>query len=108
MLYKKLSNKFKDRLVTVRKAGNLNNLVLLLHDIDANMKTISKQSQLRVRPNASNFPAIKPPFKSYNSAPTKPSTIVGVAVVFPIPSTATGTHFGPMNVSNVIKQEAIL
>ena len=72
------------------------------------MKKISKQSQLHVKLNASSFPAIKPPFKSYNLAPTKPSTTVGVAVVFPVPSTATGTHPGLMNISNVIKQGLIL
>ena len=107
MLYKKLSDEFKDRLVTVRKVENLNNLILLLRDIDANIKIISKQSKLRIKPNASNFPATKPPFKSYNSAPTKSSTAVGVAVVSPVPSTATGTHPGPMDVSNVIRRGPI-
>ena len=107
MLYEKLSDEFKDRLVTVRKAENLNDLILLLRDMDANMKKISKQSQLRVKPNTSNFPATKPPFKSYNSAPTKSSTAVGVAVVSPVPSTATGTHPGPMDVSNVIRRGPI-
>ena len=104
MLYEKLSNEFKDRLVFVRKAENLNDLILLLRNIDTNMKKISKQSQLCVKPNVSNFSATKPPFKSYNSAPTKPSTAIGVAVVSPALSTAIGTHPGPMNVSNVIKQ----
>ena len=108
MLYEKLSNEFKDRLVIVRKAKNLNNLILLFCNMDANMKKISKQSQLRVKLNASNFPTIKPPFKSYNSAPTKPSTAFGIAVFFPIPSTAIGTHPGPMNMSNMIKQRLIL
>ena len=42
MLYKKLSNEFKDRLVTVRKAENLNNLILLLRNMDANMKKINR------------------------------------------------------------------
>ena len=107
MLYEKLSDEFKDWLVTVRKVENLNDLILLLRDMDANMKKISKQSQLRVKPNASNFPATKLPFKSYNSAPTKPSTAVGVAVVSLAPSTATGTHPGPMDMSNVIKRRQI-
>ena len=107
MLYKKLSNEFKDLLVTVRKTENLNNLILLLRNIDANMKKISKQSQLRVQPNASSFPAIKPLFKSYNSVPTKPSTAIGVAVLSSIPSTAIKTHPSPIDVSNVIKQRPI-
>ena len=76
MLYEKLSNEFKDRLVTIMKAENLNNLILLLRDMDAIMKKYSKQFQLYVKLNASNFPTTKPPFKSYNSAPTKPSTAV--------------------------------
>ena len=42
ILYEKLSDEFKDRLVTVRKAENLNDLILLLCNIDANMKKISK------------------------------------------------------------------
>ena len=107
MLYEKLTDEFKDWLVTVKKVKNLNDLILLLCNIDANIKKISKQSQLRVKLNASNFPATKPPFKSYNSAPTKPSTAVGVAVVFLVPSTAIGTYPGLMDVSNMIKQRPI-
>ena len=42
MLYEKLSNEFKDRLVTVRKAENLIDLILLLRNINANIKKISK------------------------------------------------------------------
>ena len=76
--------------------------------MDANMKKISKHSQLCIKPNIPNFPATKPPFKLYNSALTKPSTTVRVAVLFPAPSTTTGTHPGPMDVSNVIKQGPIL
>ncbi len=107
MLYEKLSDEFKDRLVTVKKAENLNDLILLLRNMDANMKKISKQSQLRIKPNISNFSTTKPPFKSYNSASTKPSTAVGVAVTSLVPSTATGTHPGPIDVSNVIKRRPI-
>ena len=101
MLYEKLSNEFKDRLYTVRKTDNPNDLILLLCDMDVIIKKTSKQSQLRVKPIASNFPATKPPFKSYNSASTKASITIGVAIVSPVPSTATGTHFSPMNMSNV-------
>ena len=42
MLYEKLSNEFKDWLVIVRKAENFNDLILLLCNIDTNMKKISK------------------------------------------------------------------
>ena len=109
MLYKKLIDEFKDQLVTVRKAINLNgNLILLLCDMDAKMKKISKQSQLCVKLNASNLLATKLPFKSYNLAPTKPSTTIEVAVVSSIPSTATETYLGLMNVSNMIRQGLIL
>ena len=44
MLYEKLSDEFRDQLVTVKKSKNLNDLILLLREIDANMKKISKQS----------------------------------------------------------------
>ena len=107
MLYKKLSDEFKDWLVTVRKAKNFNNLILLFHNMDSNIKKISKQSQLHVKPNAFSFPATKPPFKSYNSALTKLSTAIGVAVVFSITNIATGIHPGLMDLSNVIKRGPI-
>ena len=42
MLYKNKSNESRNGLVTVRKAKNLNNLILLLCNIDTNMKKISK------------------------------------------------------------------
>ena len=42
ILYEKLSNELKDWLVIVRKAENLNDLILLLHNMDANIKKISK------------------------------------------------------------------
>ena len=42
MLYEKLSNEFKDRLVTVKKVEKLNDLILLLCNMDVNMKKISK------------------------------------------------------------------
>ena len=60
MLYEKLSDEFKDWLITVRKAKILNNPILLIRDIDANIKKISKQSQLHAKPNASNFPLPNP------------------------------------------------
>ena len=108
MLYKKLSNEFKDRLIIVRKAEKLNDLILLLRDIDAKMKKNIKQSQLRIKPNTSNFPATKPPSKSYNSASTKPSTAVKVVIVSPACSNATGTHLSPIDVSIVIRRGPIL
>ena len=108
MLYEKLSDEFKHRLIIVRKAENLNNLILLLYNIDTNIKKISNQSQLRVKPNTSNFPPTKPSFKSYNSAPNEPFTTIGVAVVSPAPSTATKTYPGPIDMSNVIKRGPIL
>ena len=108
MLYEKLSDEFKDKLVTVRKTENLNILILLLHVMDANIKNISKQSQLRVKPNISNIPTIKSPFKSYNSAFTKPFNAIGVAIVSFVSNIATETHLGPTDVSNVIRREPIL
>lgn len=108
ILYKKLSDKFKNQLVTVKKVENLNNLILLLRNIDANIKKISKQSQLRAKPNASNFSTIKPPFKSYNSAFTKLSIAIRVVVTSPVLSITTRTYPSPMDMSNVIKKRLIL
>ena len=48
------------------------------------------------------------PCSLYNSAPTKPSTAVGIAVVSPVSSTATRIYPSPMDMSNVIKQGPIL
>ena len=107
-MYEKLSDEFKDRLVTVKKVKNLNYLILLPWDMDANMKKISKQSQLYIKPNVSNFPTIKSPFKSYNLAPTKPSTIVRIAVISPVFNTTIGTYPGPIDMSNMIRQGPIL
>ena len=105
MLYEKLSNQFKDQLVIVRKTENLNNLIMLIYNIDANMKKINKQFQLRIKPNTSNFPAIKLLFMSYNLTRTKPSTTVGVVVVSSVPSPTIKTYSSPMNISNVIRQD---
>ena len=108
ILNEKLSDEFKDWLVTIRKVKNFNNLILLLCDMDANMKKNNKQSQLYIKPNASNYPAIKPPFKLYNSVSTKLSTAIRIEIISSVPSTATGTHFNPINMSSVIKQGPIL
>ena len=108
MLYEQLSDEFKDRLIIIRKTKNLNNLILLLRDIDANRKKISKQFQLHVKSNVFNFLATKPPFKSYNSAPIKPSTVVKIVVVSSVLSITTRTHPGSVDVSNMIKQRPIL
>lgn len=102
ILFKKLSNEFKDWLIIIKKAENFNNIILLLHNIDAIIKKISKQSQLRIKPNTTNISDIKPLFKSQNLVSTKFSIIVGV--VFPIPNTATKTHLSFINVSNMIRQ----
>ena len=107
MLYEKLSNEFENQLVIIKNVENFNDLILLLRNMDAKIKKISKLSQFRVKPNTSNFSATKPPFKLYNSALTKPSTAVRVAVVSLIPNTATGTHLGLIDVFNVIKQRLI-
>lgn len=44
MLYQKSSDEFKDELVIIKKVENLNNLILLLFNMDANIKKSSKQS----------------------------------------------------------------
>lgn len=107
MLYEKLNDEFKDRLVTAKKTENFNDLVLSLHDIDSNIKRISKQSQFRAKPNALNVFIFKPPFKTFNSAFAKPSASVGIAVTAPALNTAAGTHPGPIDVSIAARQGPI-
>lgn len=108
MLWKKLSNEFKDQLVIVKKAKNFNNLILLLCNIDANIKKISKHFQLCAKLNTSNFFITKPLFKLYNSTCTKFSTAIIVAIASSVPCTAIETYPNPIDVSNVIKQGLIL
>ena len=99
MLREKLSDEFKDRMVTVPKTDNFNDFITSLRDIDANVKRISKQSHFRAKLATPVTSTAKPPFKTVNSAPVKPSTSVGVTVTASGPSIATGTHPGPMDVS---------
>ena len=103
MLYKKLSNEFKDWLVTMRKAKNLSNLILLFCNINANMKKISKQFQLYVKLNISNISIIKSLFKSYNLAPIKLFNAIRVIVVFPVFNIATKTDLDSIDIFNVMK-----
>lgn len=103
-----MNNEFKDRLVTINKAKNLKDLIVLLCNMDTNMKKISKQSQLRIKSHIWNFLITKPLFKSYNSASTKLSTTIGGAITSPVPSTVARTHLGPIDVFNVIRQGPIL
>ena len=105
MLSEKLSDEFKDRLVTVKKPSSLNELITTLRDIDANVKRISKQSHLRAKWANPVTSATKPPFKTANSTPVKPTT--SVTVTAPALSTATGTHPGPMDVSTAVRKGPI-
>lgn len=108
ILYKKLSNEFKDWLVIIRKVKNFNNLILLFCNINISIKKTNKHSHLHINPNISNVPTIKPLFKSYNPASTKPSTVVEVAVVFSVFSITTETYLGSLDIFNMIKQGLIL
>lgn len=92
----------------MKKTENFNNLIQLLCDIDANIKRISRQSQLNIKLNASNVLTIKLLFKLYNLASTKPSIAIRVAVVFLVLSIAIEIHLGLINISNVTKQGSIL
>lgn len=108
ILYKKLSNEFKNRLITVKKAKYFSDLILLLHNIDVNMKKISKQFQIYVKPNAFYIYAIKPLFQSYNLGLTKFSIAIAVTVFFSVSIIALGNNLGPIDLSIVIKQRLIL
>lgn len=60
MPYKKLSNESKNWLVNLKKTKDNNNLILLLNNINANIKKIGKHSQTCMKFNAYNVYAIKP------------------------------------------------
>ena len=106
LLYKKLNDEFKNLLVTKKKQTNLNDLIKKLRSMDASMKIISQQK----RPTSSpvNTHAAKP--TTYQQTirfvpqPTKlaavaPTTTVTMSST--LPSTATGTHARPIDVSSV-------
>lgn len=107
MLYKKLSNKFKNWLVTIKKIKNLNNLIFLLCNIDTNIKKISKESLLYAKPNISIISITKLPFKSFNLAFVKLFIAIGIAAIFSNFSTATRSYPDSMDVSNIVKQGPI-
>ena len=105
-LYEKLSDEVKAQLIPFPRKESLPALVKFLQDMDSNQKIFAKSSY-RAKDTTSNVSVAKPPFKSSNSAPAKPSTSVGVTVTAPALSTATGTHPGPMDVSTAVRRGPI-
>ena len=90
-------------MVLIKKLENFNNLILLLHNIDTNIKKISKQSQFYVKSNVFNILAIKLLFILYNSAPTKLFIIIRVIIVYFLFNITIGIYFDFMNMSNMIR-----
>lgn len=98
-----MSNKFKNWLVIINKTKNLNNQILLLCNINANMKNISKLLQLCIKLNTFNIAAIKALFQSYNLTFIKLFTIIRVVIIFSIFSIAIKTYLSSINIFNMIK-----
>ena len=107
LLYEKLSDEFKNLLVTKKKQTNLTDLIKKLHSIDASLKIINQ----RKRPTSSTVNTLKPTSQSATRfvpqntrfAAAAPTTTITMSSTLPtsLPSTATGTHAGPMDVSSV-------
>ena len=102
LLYEKLSDKFKNLLVTKKKQTNLDDLIKKLCSMDASMKIINQRKRAT--------PAVNTPKPTYQHAtrfvpqttrfaPVAPAAVT--TTTFTLPSTATGTHAGPMDVSSV-------
>ena len=109
LLYERLSDEFKNLLVTKKKQTNLDDLIKKLRSMDASMKIISQ----RKKPTSSpvNTHAAKPTTYQQTTRfvpqPTRlaaaaPTTTVTTSLS--LSSTATGTHAGPMDVSSAGKR----
>ena len=109
LLYEKLSDEFKNLLVTKKKQTNLGDLIKKLCSMDASIKIINQQK--RPAPNTVNTHATKPTSQqtsrfapqSTRFATAALTTTVTTSSTIPtsLPSTAMGTHAGPMDVSSV-------
>ena len=105
LLYEKLSNKFKNLLVTKKKQTNLADLIKKLRSMNASMKIINQQK--RPTPNTINTQATKSTSQQTSRfipqttrfAPVAPAAVTTTTRSM-LPFTATGTHAGPMDVSS--------
>ena len=109
LLYKKLSDEFKSLLVTKKKQTNLTDLIKKLRSMDSSIKIINQQK--RPTPsivNTATKPSTKPSTyqQTVRFAPVAPTTVTSTLPTL-LPSTSTGTHAGPMDVSSV-KQGPLL
>ena len=107
LLYEKLSDEFKSLFVTKKRQTNLGNLIKKLRSMDASMKVIGQ----RKRPvaNAANIvnnksastSSSKLSYPTYQQASRlAPATTVSTSrLLSAVPSTASGTHAGPIDVS---------
>ena len=99
LLYEKLSNEFKNLLVTMEKQTNLTDLIRKLQNMDANIKIISQRKRPAPNTNGKPFTSSK---LAYQQTPR--STPTTVTTTTSAPSTASGTHAGPMDVLLVGKR----
>lgn len=98
MLNKKLNNEFQDCLLTIQKAKNLNDLIIFLQHIDANIKKIDKKSHLCTKLVTSVTSIIKSLLKTMNSTFVKLFIFVGIIVIASGPSIGTRIYLDPMNI----------
>ena len=109
LLYEKLSDEFKNLLVTKKKQTNLNDLIKKLRSMDASMKIINQQKQATPAVNTKPIyqqttifvpqPTIFAPV-----APTTTVTTSSTTLPTLLSSTATSTHAGRIDVSSASRR----
>ena len=103
-LYEKLSDEFKNFLVTKKKQTNLANLIKKLQSMDASMKIINQQKRPistvnTPKPTSQQTTRFGPQPTRFAVAASTSTTTTTTSTT--LPSTATGTHAGRMDVSSV-------
>ena len=103
LLYKKLSDEFKNLLVTKKKQTNLADLIKKLRSMDVSMKIINQQKRaapvVNTKPTQQTTRFVPQPTRFAAAAPTTVTT--SSTLPTSLFSTATGTHAGPIDMSSV-------
>ena len=112
LLYEKLSDEFKNLLVTKKKQTNLADLIKKLRSMDSSMKIINQQKRATSAVNTKPTYQQTTRFVSQTTrfAPATPTTtITTTSSTLPtlLPSTATGTHSRLMDVSLASKRRPL-
>ena len=101
LLYEKLSDEFKNLLVTKKKQTNLVDLIKKLCNMDSSIKIINQQK--RSTSNTVNTATKSSAYQQTTRFVRQPTRFAPVApaAITTTTSTATGTYAGPMDVSSV-------